>query len=593
MPGAVDVHLHQVINAPRLHGRHRPRGRAAVGLTQQDVANSLSVSLSGSGRRTQLLGELQERRQLPGGRRRRRSTASARWTSCNAHADRRRRGSATPQLLGNLATHQPRRRRPGSLNHYNVQPVFDVYANVQGATWAVSRRGRPRSSPKYRGADLQGQHDHHARPGREHEAVVPADWAWASCFAVLLVYLLMVVNFQTWLDPFIILTALPGALAGIVWMLFVTRHDVQRAGADGRIMAIGVATANSILMVTFANEQRAGAGRPRRARRRARRRPDAAAAGADDGAGDDHRHAADVAGPGRRRRAERPAGPGGDRRAAAWRRSTRCSSCRWCTACCSGRRRHAKPSDEDAAGATTDDRGPCRAARAQRERRRARPCRGPHADDPDRHRRRRVPARVPDLRGRRYSPRAATATRWLPPRRRAERASPRVIVVRPEPAPEAGLVARRHHAGDSGRDHLRPHQRLSQQAARGHRRPREGGPAARRDRVAGGRPATAAGQADSCSPRRISTCRRPPSTSRASRWSATRRPTRKSAVAKERSIRAWRAFRTAQAAVAAARGDVESNEANVRAARAADVVSARARRRSTARSSSGTSTSAR
>ena len=76
-------------------------------------------------------------------------------------------------------------------------------------------------------------------------------------FAVVLVYLLMVVNFQSWLDPFIILMALPGALAGIVWMLFVTRHDVQRAGADGRDHGVGVATANSILMVTFANEQHA------------------------------------------------------------------------------------------------------------------------------------------------------------------------------------------------------------------------------------------------------------------------------------------------------------------------------------------------
>jgi multidrug efflux pump subunit AcrB len=81
--------------------------------------------------------------------------------------------------------------------------------------------------------------------------------AFGICFAVLLVYFLMVVNFQSWMDPFIILTALPGALAGILWALFVTRTTISVPSLMGCIMAIGVATSNSILMVTFANEQRA------------------------------------------------------------------------------------------------------------------------------------------------------------------------------------------------------------------------------------------------------------------------------------------------------------------------------------------------
>jgi multidrug efflux pump subunit AcrB len=75
-------------------------------------------------------------------------------------------------------------------------------------------------------------------------------------FAILLIYLLMVVNFQSWLDPFIILTALPGAFAGILWMLFATQTTVSVPSLMGAIMAIGVATANSILMVTFANDER-------------------------------------------------------------------------------------------------------------------------------------------------------------------------------------------------------------------------------------------------------------------------------------------------------------------------------------------------
>ena len=75
-------------------------------------------------------------------------------------------------------------------------------------------------------------------------------------FAIMLVYLLMVVNFQSWLDPFIILTALPGAFAGILWMLFVTQTSINVPSLMGTIMSIGVATANSILLVTFANDER-------------------------------------------------------------------------------------------------------------------------------------------------------------------------------------------------------------------------------------------------------------------------------------------------------------------------------------------------
>ena len=106
-----------------------------------------------------------------------------------------------------------------------------------------------------------------------------AGLAFGLVFAVLLVYFLMVVNFQSWLDPFIILTALPGALAGILWMLFLTQTTVSVPALMGAIMCIGVATSNSILLVTFANDQRrrgTGHGRPQgttpeRGRRRGRR----------------------------------------------------------------------------------------------------------------------------------------------------------------------------------------------------------------------------------------------------------------------------------------------------------------------------------
>ena len=110
-------------------------------------------------------------------------------------------------------------------------------------------------------------------------------------FAIVLVYLLMVVNFQSWLDPFIILMALPGALAGIVWILFLTGTTLSVPALIGSIMCVGVATSNSILVVSFANDQREH-GRDARGAALAVGH-DAPAAGDHDRARDDHRHVAD------------------------------------------------------------------------------------------------------------------------------------------------------------------------------------------------------------------------------------------------------------------------------------------------------------
>ena len=113
-------------------------------------------------------------------------------------------------------------------------------------------------------------------------------------FAVVLVYLLMTVNFQSWVDPMIILAALPGAMAGILWMLFLTGTTLSVPSLMGAIMCIGVATANSILMVTFANDEREET-EIIAARSDARRRPRADPSRADDRHRDDSRNAADVA----------------------------------------------------------------------------------------------------------------------------------------------------------------------------------------------------------------------------------------------------------------------------------------------------------
>ena len=142
----------------------------------------------------------------------------------------------------------------GVVSHYNVQPVVDIYGAVQGRDLgAVAREIAPiiaRSKKDLpRGSQLivRGQ-----------ISTMQASFSgllWGLAFSILLVYLLIVVNFQSWLDPFIILMALPAALAGIVWFLFITRTTVSVPALTGAIMCMGVATANSILVVSFSRER--------------------------------------------------------------------------------------------------------------------------------------------------------------------------------------------------------------------------------------------------------------------------------------------------------------------------------------------------
>jgi multidrug efflux pump subunit AcrB len=158
----------------------------------------------------------------------------------------------TPQYLGGLAQITPGP-SAGVVSHYNVQPVIDVYGAVQGRDLGAvagdidrilteTRKDLPRGS--YVG--LSGQ-------------VHTMTSAYSQLYlglagAVLLIYLVIVVNFQSWVDPFIIITALPGALAGIVWMLFMTGTTLSVPALTGAIMCMGIATANSILLVSFARE---------------------------------------------------------------------------------------------------------------------------------------------------------------------------------------------------------------------------------------------------------------------------------------------------------------------------------------------------
>ncbi len=253
VPGAVDVHVQQILDAPRIMIDTDRALAQQVGLTQRDVANSLLLSLTGSGATTtnfwlnyrngvsyQVVVQTPQYRVA--------SLDSLHRTPIAIP------GHAAPQLLGNLADFR-RTVTPLSLNHYNVQPVFDVYAGVQG---------RDLGSVAGEAAHIIAKHQSQLPKGSSivvRGQVQSMNQSFLAlglgiAFAVLFVYFLMVVNFQSWLDPLIILMALPGALAGILWALYATGTTISVPALMGCIMAIGVATSNSILMITFANEQR-------------------------------------------------------------------------------------------------------------------------------------------------------------------------------------------------------------------------------------------------------------------------------------------------------------------------------------------------
>jgi multidrug efflux pump subunit AcrB len=249
----VDVHLHQVPNYPDIELNVDRAKADLLGLTQRDVANSLLVSLSSSGQ-TQPNFWLDPRNGVSY-----QVTAQTPQSRIETLNDIIRTpitppGGGNTSLLANLASVK-RGTSMAVVNHYNVQPTYDVYANVENTDVGSVQRQvnrilnemRPKL-PKGVQIDLRGQvetmNSSFVRLGA------------GLIFAILLVYMLMVVNFQSWLDPFIILMALPGALAGIVWMLFVTQTTFNVPSLMGAIMSIGVGVANSILLVTFANDLR-------------------------------------------------------------------------------------------------------------------------------------------------------------------------------------------------------------------------------------------------------------------------------------------------------------------------------------------------
>ncbi len=254
IPGIADAHIHQHVAAPTIDVNVDRMKSRQIGLTQQDVAQSMLISLTGTGQTapnewlnpengvnyqvvvqtpTYRINSLQSLGRTP-------------ITSPTGQAS---------QLLSNVANFQ-RDATPVIINHYNIQPVYDIYADTdQRDLGGVASEVRRIMN------DEQGHLPVGTTLALRGEVTTMRDsflrLGIGIVFAIILVYLLMAVNFQSWLDPLIILMALPVAFAGVLWMLFLTSTTFNVPSLMGAVMTIGVATANSILLLVFANDERA------------------------------------------------------------------------------------------------------------------------------------------------------------------------------------------------------------------------------------------------------------------------------------------------------------------------------------------------
>jgi multidrug efflux pump subunit AcrB len=278
VPGTADARIQQPFDYPKMTVNVDRTRAESVGLTQRDVAQSILISLSGSFQTapnfyldprngvsysiaTQspqyLLDSMAQLQSLPIS-----GSATALSTpavigaggSPTASAPNNPPGTTRPvQVLGNLANIEPGS-EIGEVSHYDVQPVIDIFTNVHGTDLGSVTRAMQR---------IVNQHKKELPRGSQFILRGQSETMYKSyigllaglAMSILLVYLLIVVNFQSWLDPFLIISALPAALAGIVWFLFFTDTRLSVPALTGAIMCMGVATANSILVVSFAREQ--------------------------------------------------------------------------------------------------------------------------------------------------------------------------------------------------------------------------------------------------------------------------------------------------------------------------------------------------
>ena len=252
IPGTADVHVQQLMSLPTLFLAMDRTRINEVGLTAQNVAQSVLITLSGSFQTAPNFwlnpkNGVSYPIAIQSPQYRMTSVQDLMNTPVNSSTAR------GAQVLGNLVQLTPMV-RPAVVNHYAVQPVIDVYVSTQGRDLGgvasdITKALKPFQDHLPRGTQIM----------MRGQVVTMKTSFFGLGFgllgAIVLVYLLIVVNFQSWLDPFIIITALPGALAGICWFLLITRTTLSVPSLTGAVMCMGVATANSILMVSFARDR--------------------------------------------------------------------------------------------------------------------------------------------------------------------------------------------------------------------------------------------------------------------------------------------------------------------------------------------------
>jgi len=253
IPGTTDLRIQQPFNLPKWTVNVDRTRAQEVGYSQQNVAQDLLTSLSGSFQTAPTfylnpqnhvsyniavqtpqydVKSLQELENFP--------------IAING-------SNQPPQILGNLAS-IVRGVEQGTVSHYNARPMIDIYGSVDGTDLAsvstqIEKLVADANGKRPRGTEIYLRGQIQTMKSSFRGLIL------GLLFSIVLVYALIVVNFQSWLDPFIIIAGLPGALAGIVWMLFLTGTHISVPALTGAIMCMGVATANSILVVSFAKEQ--------------------------------------------------------------------------------------------------------------------------------------------------------------------------------------------------------------------------------------------------------------------------------------------------------------------------------------------------
>lgn len=253
IPGAVDVHVHQPDNWPQFRISVDRVKSSELGLTEQAVANSVLLGLSGSSQvqpvywlDPQIGNQYLINVRAPEYEMDSVQQLDAMPVSAGSS------GGNGAQILANLAS-VSRVEVPPVVSHYDIKPVIDVYGGADGRDLGgVISQIKPliekikKDLPRGCSINIRGQ--------AETMNTSYFNLSIGLVGAMVLIYFLLVINFQSWLDPFIIITALPGALAGVVWGLFLAQTTLSVPALMGAIMTIGVATANSVLVVTFARE---------------------------------------------------------------------------------------------------------------------------------------------------------------------------------------------------------------------------------------------------------------------------------------------------------------------------------------------------